>query len=115
MYNIQSERLSMETNSWMFVAAQHPNANGQLIHYTSPRLRRDAREDTVAFVQQFSVIINGLVHARRKDALEMGKALETSRREVVEKAALVQSQGEEIRSKDDLISKYKAILGLTAE
>lgn len=45
----------------------------------------------------------------------MWKALETLCKEVVEKAALVQSQGEEIRSKDDLISKYKAILGLTAE
>lgn len=49
-----------------------------------------------------------------RDALKMWKALETLCKEVVEKAALVQSQGEEICSKDDLFARYKAILGLAA-
>jgi hypothetical protein len=41
-------------NCWLFVAAQRPNANGQFIHYASPRLRRDAKEDTKQLAQPFN-------------------------------------------------------------
>jgi uncharacterized protein YbcC (UPF0753/DUF2309 family) len=103
----------------LFVAAQHPNATGHFVHYESPRLRRDAKEDTKQLINQFNVVISGLINARRKDALEMGKALakadkeaESSRQALAQREVELREQHDEIRDKDALITKYKALLGL---
>ena len=109
---LQCERVSKETNGWLLVAAQHPNSTGQFIHYASSRLRREAKDDTKELVKQFQTTINSLMTARRKDALEMGRALEISRQELVEKEEEVRRQGDEIRDKDALLAKYKDILGI---
>lgn len=94
------------------MAAQHPNANGQFIHYASSRLRREAKDDTKELVKQFQATINSLINARRKDALEMGRVLESSRQELAQKEEEVRRQGDEIREKDALLAKYKDILGI---
>ncbi|KIM71633.1 hypothetical protein PILCRDRAFT_830226 [Piloderma croceum F 1598] len=109
---VRSECVSKETNAWLFVAAQHPNASGQFIHYTSPRLRRKEKEDTKEIVQQFHATVNSLMNARRKDALEMGRALENSRHELAQKEDEVRKQVDEIRKKDALLAKYKDMLGI---
>jgi hypothetical protein len=101
-----------ETNSWLFFAAQHPNAAGQFIHYASSRLRREAKDDTKELVKQFQATINALMNARRKDALELGRVLESSRQELAQKEEEVRRQGDEIREKDALLAKYKGILGI---
>ena len=111
-YPLQSERVSKETNAWLFVAAQHPNASGQFIHYTSPRLRREAKDNTKEIVQQFHTTVNSLMNARRKDALEMGRALEISRHELAQKEDEVCKQVDEIHEKDALLAKYKDMLGI---
>jgi hypothetical protein len=94
------------------LAAQHPNANGQFIHYASSRLRREAKDDTKELVKQFQATINTLINARRKDALEMGRVLESSRQELAQKEEEVCRQGDEIHEKDALLAKYKDILGI---
>ena len=55
------------------------------------------------------------MNARRKDALEMGRALESSRQELARKEDEVRKQGEEICEKDDLLAKYKGMLGMDVE
>lgn len=94
------------------MAAQHPNASGQFIHYTSPQLRREAKNDTKEIVQQFHTTVNSLMNAHCKDALEMGRALEISRHELAQKEDEVRKQVDEIREKDALLSKYKDMLGI---
>ncbi|EGN99059.1 hypothetical protein SERLA73DRAFT_28230, partial [Serpula lacrymans var. lacrymans S7.3] len=53
-----------ETNCWLFVAAQHPQANTHFIHYTSPRLQREAKSETMDIINIFSNTINNLINAR---------------------------------------------------
>jgi septal ring factor EnvC (AmiA/AmiB activator) len=77
----QLDRISAQTNCWLFIGGQHSNAGSQFIHYTSPRLRKDAKQDAQRLTNQFNFIVNGLMHARRKDALELGKTLAESRQE----------------------------------
>jgi hypothetical protein len=52
------------------------------------------------------------MNARRKDALEMGRALESSRQELAQKEDEVRRQVNEIRDKDALLAKYKDMLGI---
>ena len=94
------------------MAAQHPNASGQFIHYTSLRLRSEAKDDTKEIVQQFYATVNSLMNACRKDALKMGRALESSRQELTQKEDEVHRQVNEIRDKDALLVKYKDMLGI---
>ncbi|KII92990.1 hypothetical protein PLICRDRAFT_62370, partial [Plicaturopsis crispa FD-325 SS-3] len=110
---IRCERSSHETNSWLFIAAQHPHASAQFVHWTSPRLRRDAKADVTDLVNRFQTMINSLINARRKDAFEMGKALEDerTRRNEAEKEAessrqAVQQQEAELKDKNALIAQY---------
>jgi hypothetical protein len=56
--------------------------------------------------------MNALMNACRKDALEMGRVLESSRQELVQKEEEVRRQGDEIREKDALLAKYKSLLGI---
>jgi hypothetical protein len=57
-------------------------------------------------------MVNSLMNPRRKDALEMGRALESSRQELAQKEDEVRRQVNEIRDKDALLAKYKDMLGI---
>jgi len=101
------------------MAAQHPNASGQFIHYASPRLRREAKSDTQHLVNQFHVVINGLISARRKDALELGKALAQANQIIQDTQAEAEAASQELglrtrelEEKEALIARYKSMLGL---
>ena len=52
------------------------------------------------------------MNARRKDALEMGRVLESSRQELAQKEEEVRRQCDEIREKDYLLAKYKGMFGI---
>jgi hypothetical protein len=52
------------------------------------------------------------MNAHRKDALKMGRVLESSRQELVQKEEEVHRQGDEIHEKDALLAKYKSLLGI---
>ncbi|KIM86077.1 hypothetical protein PILCRDRAFT_86727 [Piloderma croceum F 1598] len=90
----------------------HPNAARQFVHYASSRLRREAKDDTKELVKQFQATINALMNAPRKDALEMGRVLESSCQELAQKEEEVRRQDDEIREKDALLAKYKGMLGI---
>ena len=101
------------------MAAQHPNASGQFIHYASPRLRREAKSDTQQLVNKFNIVINGLISARCKDALELGKALAQANQTIQDTQAEADAaspalglQTRELEEKDALIARYKSMLGL---
>jgi uncharacterized coiled-coil DUF342 family protein len=103
----------------MFVAAQHPNGVHPFINYTSPRLRKDTKGDAQRLVNEFQVLINGLIHARRKDALELGKSLEKANQkteraqaEVRAVRVAIQQQQAELASKNEEIAQYRAKLGM---
>lgn len=67
-------------------------------------------------MNDFHVLINGLIHARRKDALEMGKALaqanQAAEAEVRAARQVLEEQRCEIADQEAQIAQYKARLGL---
>jgi hypothetical protein len=114
----------METSCWLVVLAQHPNAANHFIHYESPRLRRDAKKDTKELLENFNITISSLMSARRRDAVDMGKALvlaekhksdaeaeaESSRQALEKQMDMLRTKESEMAEKDALITKYKALL-----
>jgi hypothetical protein len=103
----------------LFVAAQQPNSASQFIHYTSPRLRRDAKTDMQHIINQFGILINGLTNARRREALELGKALaqateaaEAAEAEAQATRQALAQQTTEMAQKDALLAQYRSRLGI---
>jgi predicted short-subunit dehydrogenase-like oxidoreductase (DUF2520 family) len=115
---LQCERASTETSCWLIVAAQHPNASAPFIHWESPRIRRDAKDDAKDIIKRFNMTITSLMNARRQDALEMGKALAEAQKrgedaevEAESSRQALKKQESELAAKDAIITKYKMILG----
>ena len=78
----------MKTGCWLFVGAQHANALGGALHYASPRLRKDGRQDTNNFASQFLELMKGVSDARKVDVLALQSQLRKSQQEI---AAMQQS------------------------
>jgi hypothetical protein len=88
-------------------------------------MRQEAKADTKDMVSNFNLAISSLISARRKDAIEMGKALAMAEKQKGDAEAeaksscqaLERQQSElrrketEMAEKDLIIAKYKAILG----
>jgi len=87
-------------------------------------MRRDAKADTKDLISHFNLTISSLMGARRKDAIEMGKALalvekqkDNAEAEAENSRQALERQKDELRrketemvEKDAIIAKYKAIL-----
>jgi hypothetical protein len=88
-------------------------------------MRREAKDETKELLENFNVTISSLMSARRKEAVEMGKALalvqkqkndaeaeaESSRQALERQTDELQRKETEMAEKDALIAKYKAVLG----
>ncbi|KAF8869350.1 hypothetical protein BD779DRAFT_1682308 [Infundibulicybe gibba] len=62
------ERISEETGCWLVLMARH--ATGPpVIHFSSSRLRRDAKPDAADLVNRFSNLTSALLVAKRDEAL----------------------------------------------
>ena len=72
---MQAEQVSKETNCWLFLGAQHPNANGDFIHYTSSQLRNEARADTNEMINLFNGTMSALICACCENAQVIAKKL----------------------------------------
>lgn len=80
MYMTQAERLAVQTSSWIFIGAQHPDCRKAFIHYTSDRLRTDSLQDTENLVQEFAGVVNKLNTIRKSSAeASQLKLLETEK------------------------------------
>ncbi|KAJ3504075.1 hypothetical protein NLJ89_g8131 [Agrocybe chaxingu] len=71
----RAERLAEETDCWLIVIGQQPG-EGPALHYTSSRLRREARNEATAIVDQFQQLTYALNLARTQDALQLQSAYE---------------------------------------
>ncbi|KAJ3534104.1 hypothetical protein NMY22_g7063 [Coprinellus aureogranulatus] len=73
------EDLAVQTRSYIMLVAEHPLSSDGLIHYTSPRLRRDGGERLEQLLNRFDVLIRKIKEARTKEALELSMQLEDMR------------------------------------
>jgi hypothetical protein len=108
----QIERLAHETNCWVYIAAQHPNATGDFIHYTSPRLRREGKSEMEKIMTDVHITFSALMSARRKDAIELGKALATAKQAAEAAEANAEVMRRTVEAQQAEIAEYRAKLGL---
>jgi dsDNA-specific endonuclease/ATPase MutS2 len=57
------------------LVAQHHSASKPFVHYTSPRFRRDAKDQLSEFTNKFNTLISSLIKARYLEAMELEKKL----------------------------------------
>ncbi|KAG6809112.1 hypothetical protein H0H92_001568 [Tricholoma furcatifolium] len=72
---MQSERLGEETGCWLLFMAQLPSSKG-LIHFSSSRLRRDAKAETLQLINQYQTVMRTLLAAKRDEAITIQKGYE---------------------------------------
>ncbi|KAG6822545.1 hypothetical protein H0H92_013479, partial [Tricholoma furcatifolium] len=91
---IRCERISEETGCWLLLLAQVPTSKG-LTHYSSPRLRREAKADTITLINQYQTLIRSLA-AKCDEALIIQKRYE----------AELEQQHAEVAQKDAELAQY---------
>jgi hypothetical protein len=63
-------------------------------------------------VNQFNILINGLINARRKEALELAKALAQANKTAEAAEAEAQAARQALAQKDALLAQYRSRLGI---
>jgi hypothetical protein len=113
---VQCENLSNETGCWLYFAAQHPTASSPFVHYSSPRIRRDAKPQLIEIQQQFLKIFSALQTSRRHEAMELAVELAQAQEQHKEAAAEVEQvrnalaeERAKIVAQEALIARLQAI------
>lgn len=93
------------------MAAQHGQARQPFLHYSSPRLRRDAQHQLEDIINRFQTLYSGLVSARRQDALEMHGQMLSAKAEAAEvQQKLAQVQEEKQTAEIEAQQAYSVLL-----
>lgn len=115
----------MKTGCWLFVGAQHANALGGALHYASPRLRKDGRQETNDFASKFLHLLKNVSDSRKVDVLELQGQLRKTQQEMsvmqeskIDAEARLQAALTELETlkttNQQKIQGYRATLGLPA-
>lgn len=96
----------------MFFGAQHVSATAATIHYTSPRLSRDAPDNMELLINQFCQTISKLVHARRTEAMALLNRLQQAEEEKELALAREVEITQKMSEMEALLSSYSSILGI---
>ena len=117
----QCEDISLKTGCWLFIGAQHANGVGAALHYASPRLIKDGRQETNELASQFLQLIKDVSDSRKIDVLELQTQLRKSQHEMatmeesrISTEAKLQAALKELESMraQEHIEQYRASLGL---
>ncbi|KAJ7233196.1 hypothetical protein C8J57DRAFT_1250066 [Mycena rebaudengoi] len=111
------EALSNETSCWLFVTAQHINATGPFMHYSSPRILRDGKIDMEEITNKFNKLFHTLIAARNEEARMMSKKLQlaeeshaSTSRELEEVRKEAEGQQRKMQEQQEIIENYKRML-----
>ncbi|KDR73876.1 hypothetical protein GALMADRAFT_71426, partial [Galerina marginata CBS 339.88] len=108
------EDLAASTGCWLFVGAQHCSGVGATVHYTSPRLLRDAREPMNEIANDFHELMTTLLQSRRTDALTLSRKLKKAEedKEVMDKK--VEHMSDKLATQEDKLANQERLLQLYA-
>ncbi|KAJ7749781.1 hypothetical protein B0H14DRAFT_3603453, partial [Mycena olivaceomarginata] len=67
------ERLSNETGCWLHFSAQHMFATEPFLHYASPRILKEAKQDVEQITNHFNRTFLTLIAARNADTKDIHK------------------------------------------
>jgi hypothetical protein len=68
---------------------QHATARSPFIHYSSPRFRREARQDLEQISNEFAMLYSKLIATRRLDAQELHRNVTALWKEMAQKEMLL--------------------------
>ncbi|KAF8869485.1 hypothetical protein BD779DRAFT_1391358, partial [Infundibulicybe gibba] len=100
-----SERISEETGCWLVLMAQHASGASVATHFSSSRLRRDAREDTVDLINRFSDLTSAVLMAKRDETLKLAKKLGEMEAEKQEAEAEISTTQQSLATKEAAIAE----------
>ncbi|KAF6758358.1 hypothetical protein DFP72DRAFT_751643, partial [Ephemerocybe angulata] len=103
------ESISVRTGCWLYVAVQHPASRTPFMHYSSPKLRREASQALATFHEQVSMAMTALVHSDRK--ARVTEAIELLKQEARAVAAEEKSQ----KMEDELSRAQSKVADLEAK
>lgn len=106
----QAERLSAESNCWIFLGGQHPNANAPFLHYTSSKLRADALQEATNLANTFGDITYSLTQVRRHEAMDIAKKYSAARRDAEDARASEQEARRLLAEKEQETAILNALL-----
>ncbi|KAG6825895.1 hypothetical protein H0H92_001962 [Tricholoma furcatifolium] len=93
------ERLGEETGCWLLFLAQLPSSKA-LTHYSSSRLRREAKADTLRVINQYQTLIRTLLAAKRDAAVTIQKRFEETQQDLEDTRRAKAAMEAEIALKD---------------
>ncbi|KAG6810512.1 hypothetical protein H0H92_011539 [Tricholoma furcatifolium] len=110
---MRCERLSEETGCWLLLLAQVPTSKA-LTHYSSSRLRREVKSDTLRIINQYQTMIRTLLAAKRDEAISIQKRYEEVQRDlqIAEQAKLamqaqLDARESELARKEAELAQYR--------
>ncbi|KAG6810148.1 hypothetical protein H0H92_013088 [Tricholoma furcatifolium] len=104
---MRCERLGEETGCWLLFLAQLPSSKA-LTHYSSSRLRREAKRDTLNVINQYQTVIRALLAAKRDEAVKIQKRYEETQRDLDNvQHALVEKEAE-LALRNAELARYRA-------
>ncbi|EDR02739.1 uncharacterized protein LACBIDRAFT_307933 [Laccaria bicolor S238N-H82] len=98
------ERLAYASGAWIFFTAHYPTARRDFIHYSSPKLRKDAREDIERITNDFDTIFDSLMTSRRAEAYSRHAEL---RAKVQEKEESLKQKEAELNEKNAKLEQWE--------
>ncbi|KAG6805771.1 hypothetical protein H0H92_014085, partial [Tricholoma furcatifolium] len=104
---MRCERLGEETGCWLLFLAQLPSSKA-LTHYSSSRLRREAKTDTLNVINQYQSIIRALLAAKRDEAVKIQKRYEATRRDLDRAQQTLEQKEAELALKEAELARYRA-------
>ncbi|KAG6809040.1 hypothetical protein H0H92_001826, partial [Tricholoma furcatifolium] len=103
------ERLGEETGCWLLFLAQLPSSKA-LTHYSSSRLRREAKSDTLRVINQYQTLIRTLLAAKRDEAVTIQKRFEDSQRDLENVRQAKAAMEAEMALKDAELARLRGAL-----
>lgn len=83
--------MSAETGAYLYIGAQHTGAQGDLVHYTSPRLRIEGKGRALKLSQLMIQTVTNCLRARRETNHDLVNQLDDASRLAEEQSAIAES------------------------
>ncbi|KAJ3574492.1 hypothetical protein NP233_g1719 [Leucocoprinus birnbaumii] len=99
-----------ETNSWIYLAGQHPTARQPFIHYVSPRLRKEGGVNLDKVHTHISHLMRSLRDTRRQEAVDLGVELVQTQERLGEAERAVHEKEKQLQAKAAKIVESEARL-----
>jgi hypothetical protein len=94
----------------MMLVCQQASGSSAAVHYTSPRLRKEAKQDTVEIIQHYQSLMNRLLLSRRQDALVAIKEKEIAQKEVEQAQEKTRQAEERLKAQETQLEAQTILL-----